>query len=397
MQFTRNPDGIAGALKKIGALSEGSRVENSEAEEASHMFFGEALGLSAWNPMATHPPLVERIRRIDPSFTGDFSEVSLEPPRSRRIAEAVAAAQARRPSRYATRKTAMRFNPAEAISGVGTLEPQNLAYAAALLASLPEPVTGLAHEPFGACALIYALLLDEDESIRARQLARLAEHAPSPIYLQTRKAIPLLEPLSAEARLPLVEMAIPALRRLSHAQFRDFVENIRHLMEADQRISLFEYALRRMLLRHLGPQFGWGEPPKVLYSNEAPLLEPARILLSALARVGQTDPLAQTNAFRQGVNALGWLTPPPQIAPVEATSLKAVDEALNVLAAASPRLKKPILNACAACIGADGRVTLEEGELLRAIADSLDCPMPPLLAGVQASEPASSEVSETEV
>ncbi len=82
VQFTRNPDGIAGALKKIGALAEGSRIEDAHAEEASHMFFGEAVaGLNElFGLLATHPPLVERIRRIDPSFTGDFSQVRLDGP-----------------------------------------------------------------------------------------------------------------------------------------------------------------------------------------------------------------------------------------------------------------------------------------------------------------------------
>ena len=105
VQFTRNPDGIAGALKKIGALAEGSRVAGPEAEEASHLFFGDAVG-HLLSTFATHPPLVERIRRIDPSFDGDFSQVRVDAPERARP-------EARRPRR----RSARRSGPAAASSG----------------------------------------------------------------------------------------------------------------------------------------------------------------------------------------------------------------------------------------------------------------------------------------
>ncbi|HEU5118988.1 MAG TPA: M48 family metallopeptidase, partial [Isosphaeraceae bacterium] len=164
VQFTRNPDGIAGALKKIGANAEGARVQDPEAEEASHMFFGDALGLLAHSPLASHPPLVDRIQRIDPSFDGDFSHVDMSVPASQRFVQERKAPAATRKQRH------IPFNPVEAITRVGTLGPQNLAYASALLGSIPDPVTSLAREPFGAIALVYALLLDEETSIRDTQL-----------------------------------------------------------------------------------------------------------------------------------------------------------------------------------------------------------------------------------
>ncbi len=390
VQFTRNPEGIAGALKKIGALSEGSKIQDPEAEEASHMFFGEALGLSAWNPMATHPPLVDRIRRIDPNFDGDFSEVSLEPPLHVQVAEA-ARAQAQARAESGSRKgkplDQVVFDPAAAITKIGTLGPQSIAYASALLASIPEPVSAQAREPFGACALVYALLLDpDDDQVRARQLSGIQAHATPEVFRELKRVIPQLDGLAPEARLPLVELAVPALRRLTQDQFRAFVEDVRHLMEADGQISLFEYALRRMLLRHLGPKFGWGDRPSVRHTSIGPLVGPTATLLSALAHVGGGDEPDQRRAYDAGVRALGWsgAAPLPPMSPPGETNLKAVDEALKVLAEAAPGLKKPILQGCAACIGADGKITLEEGELLRAVCDALDCPMPPLMAGAPA-------------
>lgn len=385
VQFTRNPDGIAGALKKIGALAEGSKIEDPEAEEASHMFFGEALGLSAASPMASHPPLVERIRRIDPTFNGDFSAVSLEPPSHARIAAEAAGSRLEEARHRGPRSGAFPFNPVEAITKIGTLGPQNLTYAAALLDTIPATVQDQAREPFGACALVYGLLLDESPEIRDAQLNSLSREAAPEVFRELQRLLPSLAGVAPEARLPLVELAVPALRRLSPDQFRAFVENIRHLMEADQRVSLFEYALRRMLLRHLGPQFGWGKRPTVQHTTAGPLVGPTATLLSALAYVGQNDPAEQARAYGQGAKTLGWSSELPGLLPAEQTDLKAVDGALRVLANAAPRLKKSVLTAAATTIGADGTITLEESELLRAVADALDCPMPPLLTG--ASKP----------
>jgi Zn-dependent protease with chaperone function len=70
VQFTRNPAGLSGALQKIGEV--GSRVESPHAGEASHMFFENALGNPFLRVMATHPPLAERIRAIDPGWDGKF-------------------------------------------------------------------------------------------------------------------------------------------------------------------------------------------------------------------------------------------------------------------------------------------------------------------------------------
>jgi Zn-dependent protease with chaperone function len=384
VQFSRNPHGIAGALKKIGAAEYGSRVRTPEAEEASHMFFGEALGLGAWNPLATHPPLAERIRRIDPSFDGDFSKVSLEPPESQRLAEEMrrlseaAGREQVADDRRADRRRAP-FNPVEAITRVGTLTPQNVAFAAALLDGIPEPLIGLAREPFGAVALVYSMLIDRhDGDVRARQLQMLDREAEPGLADTVRELVGRVGGMRTDAYLPLIELSLPALKRLSRAQFERFIARLRHLMEADQKISLFEYAMRRMLLRHLGPQFGWGRAVEVRYDTAPPLVRPVATILSALSNVGHADPRQRETAYQRGVAALAWSEPLPPLFHSEETNLNAVDEALNTIAGASPPLKRAILSACASTIGADGQITIEEGELLRAISDALDCPMPPL-------------------
>src|SRR6516165_5064733 len=94
VQFTRNPDGIAGALKKIGGLKEGSRINNPRAAEVGHMFIANAFaGRGLAGLLATHPPLAARIRALDPQFDGRYPEVrpvgvdreELEGPRPGRV------------------------------------------------------------------------------------------------------------------------------------------------------------------------------------------------------------------------------------------------------------------------------------------------------------------------
>ena len=234
VQFTRNPDGIAGALKKIGALAEGSRVRAPEAQEASHLFFGDAVG-HLLGIFATHPPLVERIRRIDPSFEGDFSKVRIGdagqiPP------EAPAPATLRpqvRPGRGV-----FRFNPSEMVNRVGTIEPRQLAYASSVLTAIPDPLKALAYEPYGARAVVFALLVDGDSgALQAAQLDRLAAYAEPALVREVEKILPTVHRLTPELRLPLVSMVVPTLRRLSRDQFQTFVAGVRELIQADNQVT----------------------------------------------------------------------------------------------------------------------------------------------------------------
>jgi Zn-dependent protease with chaperone function len=381
VQFTRNPDGIAGALKKIGALAEGSTIREPRAEEASHMFFGNAGGAGQlFGLLATHPPLIERIRRIDPSFDGDFSKVRLEPPGDRLAA---ATAPARQP-----RARSFSFNPAEAVARVGTIAAPQLLYAGGLLEDMPRTLAQHVQDPLGVQAVVFALLLDPGDAVRQRQSAWLQQNVHPAVVQLMRRIVPEAQQLAPEARLPLVELAVPSLRQMSRAQVHDFLAGVKTLVEADHKLTLFEYALQRLLLRHLVTYFLERTPPPPRYTTVAPLVEPTEVVLSALARGGESSAEGAARAFAAGVKALDWPAVRMELAPQETTDLTRLDAALKTLDAASRPLKKQILLACAACVGFDARVTVEEGELLRAIADSIDCPMPPLIG---AGEPNVSE------
>ena len=396
VQFTRYPGGIAGALKKIGGLPARSRIADAHAEEVSHMFFSDAFEGMVMNYFATHPPLAERIARLDPTFDGQFPKVAP-------LAEEAAGAHRPGPtvqpgeedvdrfvksfgSQARDRKGAEKVLPLHAAGVVGAMGKPGAAqmlYASALVAAMPPPLLTAAREPYSARALVYALLMSPEEEVRSRQLACLQQQTDEPLYRELLQLVPEVDSLGEQARVPLADMTLPALKRLSPSQYAAFRDSVEALIAADGKLDLFEYMIRSMLLRHLDVQFGRSKPASPSYRSMAPLAGPLATVLSTLAYAGQdTDDAAQA-AFSQGAAEIaGQAT----ILPQDQCSLGSLDAALKVLAQAAPGLKRTILNACVACIAADGKVTVKESELLRAVSGMLDCPVPPMPAGQVADE-----------
>ena len=195
------------------------------------------------------------------------------------------------------------------------------------------------------------------------------------------KLWPALEQCPISARLPLIDLALPALRRLSEPQYRAFRAAVERLIAADAKLSLFEFTLQRVLLRRLEPHFRPAPPPVVAYGSLRAVSRQASLLLSILAHAGQAQSEKASQAFARGAQHLADTRAMASLLPFEQCGLADLDRALAELARASPTMKLKLLEACAATIAFDKRVTIQEGELLRAIADSLDCPMPPFLPG----------------
>jgi hypothetical protein len=261
------------------------------------------------------------------------------------------------------------------------MQPQNVAWALALMAEMPEPLRAAAHESYGARALIYGLLLSPDADCRAKQMTVLQSRADAGVFAELNTLRASFETVKAVARLPLVEMAMPALRQLSQSQFETFMGNVEALIAADQQIDLFEYSLQRMLKRHLWPHYRQVKKPVTQYYALKPLLPDCEVLLSGLAIVGHASPEEAAKAFRAGVSRLGPEAANLQLQPVGKANLTHIDAALDRLVTSSPMVKKQVLDACAHAVASDGEIQSREAELLRAVADGLDCPLPPLISG----------------
>ncbi len=385
VQFTRYPAGIAGALKKIGALSEGSTIRDGHAEECSHLFFCDALSGKILNLFSTHPPLIQRVKRLDPGFDGIFPKIQRlspdtaeEPGVTRRPAVRSAGGPgARTGTRGQTSRPLVAALAGGAVSppnmiGVGEIE---LGIASTILDRFPEPLREAGREPFSARAVIYALLSSPDPSIRAAQWDALKSQTEPLCYRRTEQLAAICDRLPAEVRLPLVDFSLPALKQLSPSQYASFRQVIESLVLADRKIDLFEYLIRTVVLRYLDLHFGRSKPPSIRYTAINALVGPLSLVFSILSRVGDGNPDAARKTFDHACEALG--RPLKMLNPGQ-YSLTALDAALNQLAQATPMIKKRVLAAAASCVTCDRKVTVEEWELLRIIAAALNCPMPPI-------------------
>ncbi|MBL7076489.1 MAG: M48 family metalloprotease [Kiritimatiellae bacterium] len=364
VQFTRNPQGIGGALKKIGGWTGGSRIGNSHAEEASHFFFANGLRNSLFSLMATHPPLEDRIHRIDASLLAGVETGTTEP-------SATAAPEVAGVSGMAS----FAVEPEQVVASVGAPDADHLAYARQLLAHLPAAVSEAVHTPVGASATVYLLLVDRKEDVRRRQLDWLRQHAGAAVLDVMDTLGDAVTGLGAAKRLPVADMCVVALRSLSPGDYAVFSGNVRKLVQADQQVDLFEYALQRMLERSLEPVFKKVTAKAIHHKTLESVQDASAALLSCLAYWGADDADEAERAFRAGASRLGLTL---TLVPLDACGLDSVDAALDALVGATHAIRKQVLDACIHCVASDNRVTVEEAELIRAVADALECPMPPL-------------------
>ena len=234
-----------------------------------------------------------------------------------------------------------------------------------------------AHDPFSARGLIYAILLDEDESLRDRQFAHIQSHAETGVPAHTARLHAHLKTMDAPHRLTLVEMAMPALKALSLPQYQRFIGNVIELIKMDRIISLPEWILHRLLVKELRPHFEGPRRSRPRYGRIEQVAEAAGVLLSTLARFGHEDPSARERAFNAGVEALALRRVNIEIDHDDDPNFSRLNEAVRTLGQLKPLAKPKLIKACAATAMADGNVTGLEGALLQGFAAALDCPLPP--------------------
>lgn len=268
-----------------------------------------------------------------------------------------------------------------AIEQIGSPQPEAVDYARSLLARLPAAVKQAAREPYGARAVLYCLALDKGQEVRARQLKRLHDHADPDVYALTLKLAPNVDQLDVEYRLPVIDIAIPALKELSLEQYKSFRANFVALIKMDANVDLLEWSLQKIALNHLDGQFFGAAPAKARYSRPAQLKKEIELVLSVLAHAGARSADDSEGAFAAAAEALESsglvLLAKNQI------RVSDLELALGKLEQLQPSAKSRLLKACAAGVAHDRKAGAAEVELLRTFADVLDCPMPPL-AGLTA-------------
>ena len=383
VQYTRNPRGIGMALAKIGGL--GSRLQSPQTESASHMLFADGLRHFLGNSMATHPPIEQRVERILPGFTRNLAgadsmlaaAAATPAPRVAGGAAALVAAAAPIGARVGHTLGGGRVSGRAVVESAGDVRPEQVDAARALLREIPLDLSAAARDPLRARALVLALLLPRDAAARREVLAQALADAPDLVHEAT-VAKDALTHCGRHLHLPLVSLAIATLRALRGPEIATLRQQARRLAMADGVLSPFEFALLRMLERHLRlpgelPLRPPGRPESLLQHGEA-----VAVLLSALARVGTNDEAGARAAFARGAAALGAGIP-VQMSPRRSGAIAELDAAVTTLHRVSPLGKRNLLLACAEIAGADGNLDAEEADLLRALAELWDCPIPLVL------------------
>ncbi len=379
VQFTRNPDGIGGALAKIGQA--GSRIGHPRAAAANHMFFGEAIASGFGDLMATHPPVQERLARIygrpvaiEEIVARSAPAAAAAPPASAAVSgfaggNEFGRSAGERRSAAADAQAVVNTGANAVIAAVGDVSTRHVDYAASLLDSLPSSVRELTRDVKGARQAMFGLVLALGGPAQAAQMELL--RAVGEDAGLVAKIAAETQALGKLARLPLMALAAPTLKNLVPTERAAFLALLGQLIEADRRVTLEEFVVATMLEAALGERAGRAVP--VNYRALEPLAEDARLVLSLIARATKGEAAA---CFDHGVKELGI---PLALLDAPAISLVDVKAALARLNQLAPMQKPRLVKALVKCAFADGKLTLTDAELLRAICSTLDSPLPPFL------------------
>ena len=375
VQFTRNPEGIASALYAIQHYSGHALLMNAHAEDMNHMCFGETVKLHLSGMLATHPPIEDRIRTIDKGLlprlkarfrkreeviptTGSSGQTETTTAVSPAGAAATAAASS------FSGNAPVRANAQEIKQSIGQPKPEHYDYAQRLHQHIPAAINTLAHQPDSADTVLYAILLMESP-----ELSNLPVAIPE-------KALEIRNQLIAAGaliRLPLLDICLSTLKQTDNDRRQGIIQNAIDLIKLDRKITLSEFVFCFLIQQNLAEI---RRPNRTVKSYQP--LEPALVtLFSALVQVSGDSKEKQSQNFQQIMQYYSnrdhsdALSKPP--------SPKGLNQALQQLKRLTPLLKQPVIDACVDCILHDGKAVLKEVELLRAICEALECPLPPLI------------------
>lgn len=351
VQFTRNPLGLASALRKVAGLAGAQREASSAELEAQHMFFAGSAGFLE-SLFSSHPPIGERIRRVDPAFDGHIPDV--RPVAASADEEPVAGLSGRSvttppplPSTARAVPTDLQIQDSVGFRGV-----------------IPGALREASEDPVSAMAVVLGLILRRDPAQRAAQLAQAESLAGGEVVREARRLDALLRAVPAGSRVALLDLSMPALRQLSPGQeaaFKQALERAGYEAEDGLIVLLIQASIRRYLSRwdmNVRPRAG-------------ELAAACGLVLSAVVQTSGEDAAAQGRAYGLGAGVLGMASLSPTMVPPASVDLGKVDEALAVIASQGVPARRQFVRAIGTAMLHDGKAESAEVEIVRAVADSL--------------------------
>ena len=399
VQFTRNPDGIAGALDQIKVSGRGTLIANRYAEDMSHMFFGEGIRQRAAGLLDTHPPIEERITRVHPGFKPEAYRVARPAPRAElpsgdaagaergkeAAAQVLATATALAPvsgRRVADSGTPWKESAGDSAKRVGTTDGDKLDYATRLLDAIPTDLREKLRDPIGARATVIALLLAPVEEVMQGQLNAMKAAGLEPLASSARALEPSTRKLGPAFHLAVIDLAMSAVKGMHEGFRRELVAGLEALIHADRRVTLHEFVVLAFVRDQLAPA---GTPRASTNRRISELQSECALMLSLVAHAGVRPDAtgarleALRAALRAGATQMGIAEPSANASALNPGSAGLAISALKTLA---PMQKALLVKGLFAAVTADGTITMMEAELLRLAGAVLDCPLPPLLTEI---------------
>ncbi len=382
VQYTRQTAGIAGALKKIGALREGARLRTPGRGEVAHMLFGAAGRRGGW--FATHPSLHQRLRALGVVWSEtEMRTIARAWQRPRYLgdtdaARASLAGFAPRDGMPDERASHMAAGPVAEVGGA-RLPRDRIDLAAAARDRLPAVLRAMAEDVQQADAVLAALVMDRDPALRQRQKALLGQAWGDDGVARTARAWAAVHDLDPMLRLPLAALAFPVLRRQPRPRLEALLALLDVLVRVDGQVRLDDYCLMHLLTRQLhdllDPAAGFRPGGRRLREMHGPF---ATVCAIIAVHGHPHDREAARRTWLQAMQRTvpGWTG--AFAVPVDWQA--AMDVALDALDRLRAPDKRLVIDGLGVAVAADGIVTVAESELLRTVCAVLHCPLPRLRA-----------------
>lgn len=362
VQYTRNPEGIAGALMKISGTYIKPTINDPHAMEVGHMFFSNGFKTALDGLFATHPPIKKRIEAI-----------GVVPVQKKRRMQDGPEKKSKKEA-LADSGPGGLFRPEIIIAAIGSMTSNDLDSARQLLDRLPEAIRDAAHNPLEAEALIYSLLLSDHERTRGIQLGHIRKNEGPEMDRAMWHLSPYIKYIKPEWHLSVVDIAIPSLKMMSKEQYGKFRENMETLIKADKVVTVFEFALEKVIVHNLDSHFDQKPEPAIMHKSLNEVSDEVSILLSALSYASDGNPM---DSWNKALEALaGQLPEKMEIKEESECIIAGMNKALDALAQSTHEIKRLFLLAAVHAVSADGKLNIRELELLRAMSAAIDCPMP---------------------